>query len=117
MQRFSITVNEEPRGVVVCLKGNAGNDHSSEFHKAVEQFVGQQGQLLVVDMTQLKYIASMFLAELITIRNDLHSNGGEVRLAVADSVIKGVFEQTRLVELFAFFDTVDKAFDAGSVGA
>ncbi len=113
MQELKINIIQDPRGIIAHMQGNADNNSTAELHKTLES-IADQHRLIVLDMTELQYIASIFLSELISVRRQLQKANQAIHLVGACKSIREVFEKTRLVELFTFFDTVDQALDAGS---
>jgi len=68
---------------------------------------------LIVDLQEIPYLSSKFLAALIDTKNSVTSRGGDLKLANANIMIKNLFEMTRLnakIEIFESEEDARKSF-------
>ena len=109
MSDFQINTESRDQAVIAHLRGDAGNQHADDIRDAFTPILKQRVLRVVLDLSELAFIASMALGELITFRRDLQTYGGQLRLAGANPAIADVFRKTRLVELFPMFPDPDHA--------
>lgn len=107
--RFDVKTDQRARGVVACLSGEATNEHADDLRQAFVPILKARALCVVLDLSDLAFIASLALAELIDLRRNLQTYGGQLRLAGARPDIERLFRTTRLSELFPMYPTADAA--------
>jgi len=64
---------------------------------------------MLLTFTSVEHLASAALGMLITVNNQVHQKGGQLRLSDIDPQIYEVFVITKLNKLFQIFDDADSA--------
>jgi len=72
----------------------------------------QQVPLLVVDLTDVTYFGSVFLALLLRCHKAARSRGGEMVISGAKGPVRDLLRITALDTLWAIYDTRQEALDA-----
>jgi anti-anti-sigma factor len=103
MSLFSIQIDEQPGGMIAHLQGEATNAEADRLRDGLKAILKQRCLRVVLDLSELQFVASLSLGELIRFRRDLQTYGGELRLASARPNVEEVFRKTRLVELFPMY--------------
>src|SRR5262249_55888512 len=96
-------------GVVVRLEGSASFSYVDRLQFALVRLVARRTPLVVLDLSELTFIASLAMGILVTFRRDLGRWGGHVRVAGARPEIYEALQAAGLTELFDFYTTVDEA--------
>ncbi len=112
MSDFQIQTETRQETVIAHLAGDADNCHADNIRRAFSPILRRRVLRIVLDLSELAFIASMALGELIKLRRDLQTYGGQLHLAGASPDVEDVFRKTRLAELFPMFTTADEALDA-----
>jgi len=108
---FEVNIAEDPRGTVATISGEVHNDRALKVREALADLLEQRADRVVIDLRELRFIASMALAELIHFRREIQSYGGRLRLAGAPDAIVNLFQTTHLADLFPMYPTPDEALD------
>ena len=112
---MEITHKRFNRADLLVLKGRLDAASASELKQQIESLFEQGRYRIVLDMSQLEYLASPGLRVLIEARkrardwkiNDLE--GGDVRIAGLPPRIKEVFDLTGFTALFETYPDVTEA--------
>ncbi len=68
--------------------------------------------MVVVDLSQVNYFGSVFLALLLRCHTAVKSRGGELVLSGASKMARELLKITALDTLWAIYDTKEEALDA-----
>lgn len=109
MQKLEIQIDRLPAGTVAHLRGDATNILDNQILDELGPILQSRAQHIVLDLTELLFIASAALGELIQFRHEAQDQGATLRLAGANPSIEDVLRKTRLVELFPLFPDPDAA--------
>lgn len=72
----------------------------------------QQSPMVVVDLSEVNYFGSVFLALLLRCHTSVKSRGGELVLCGCSKMARELLKITALDTLWAIYDTKDEALDA-----
>ncbi len=72
----------------------------------------QDSPMVVVDLSEVSYFGSVFLALLLRCHTAVKSRGGELVLCGASKMARELLKITALDTLWAIYDTKDQALDA-----
>src|SRR6516164_6647098 len=109
MAALQVQTIESPQGVVVRLQGEAGYLDADTLHLPLLALLAQRPALVVFDMEQLAFVASVVMGALVRFRRSQIVHGGKVVLAALQPSVLESFQAARLLELFESADTVDQA--------
>lgn len=99
---MKITVQETDRQILAKLVGEFDTAAAQEMEKAMQPLYACEGRDIVMDCSQLGYIASSGLRVLLGILKNAKSCGSKVVLKDVNDVIRDVLELTGFVSLFEF---------------
>jgi anti-sigma B factor antagonist len=102
MATLSVSIHQAPEAVIIRLEGEAGINAADSVQVAFQRISGTRPPLVVLDMTELCFVASLFLGFLVNFRRGLVSRGCRIQIAGARPSIREVLQVTRLEELFEF---------------
>lgn len=109
MTDFQVEVEQRDAGAIARLQGSAENAHADDVRKKLAGLLERRSRRVVIDLSQLAFIASLVIGELLTFRREIQAYGGELRLAGPAANVEDVFRTTRLVELFPVFPDAEQA--------
>ncbi len=94
---------------VVKLSGDAGVREGHELSLLMPHLAADRPAVLVFDVSDLTFISSLGIGELVALTTALKKYDCRVSLAGPRREIQSVFDRSRLTELLESFDTVDAA--------
>ncbi len=112
---MEITHKRFNRVDLLTVSGRLDASSASDFRKAIDDLFTEGRYRVVLDMSQLEYIASPGLRVLIEARKRARDwkitdlEGGDVRIAALPPRIKEVFDLTGFTSLFQMYPDVTEA--------
>lgn len=88
--------------LVATLIGELDTAAASETEKALQPLLDSKGKDIVIDCTELEYIASSGLRLLLGILKQAQEVGSRVVLKNVNDVVKDVLDLTGFVSIFEF---------------
>ena len=104
-----MSLTDLTHGVVVRLEGSASFNNLDRLQFALVRLVARRTPLVVLDLSELTFIASLAMGILVTFRRDIERWGGRVRVAGARPEIYEALQVAGLTEVFEFCTTVEEA--------
>ena len=102
---MSFTLERMDDTLVVAVEGQLVVTNRQEFKQAILDAMEQGARLVVADFTQSPYIDSSGLGALVSLSRRLREAGGDLRLVGLNDDLRGLFELTRLDQLFPTFSS------------
>lgn len=96
------SIQEIDGRIVATLSGELDTAVAEETEKALQPLLESQGKDIVIDCTQLEYIASSGLRILLGILKKARSVGNRVILKNVNDVVRDVLDMTGLIQTFEF---------------
>lgn len=87
---------------VATLEGEMDTAAATEAEKVLKPLYQSNGKDVIIDCTNLEYIASSGLRILLAILKGAKANGSKVTLCGVNDDIKNVFELTGFINIFEF---------------
>lgn len=112
MSHCTVEIDRRTAGVIIRITGEADNACAADVQQGIRQLQVESDRNVVIDLRDLRYIASMTLAEIINLRQQLQQRGGRMVLAGARDSVADVLKKTRLAELFPVHDDPEAALIA-----
>jgi anti-sigma B factor antagonist len=107
---FSIERAQAPEGaVLLVVTGEIDLATSGRFRSHIEQAVAGGARLLVVDLTEVTFMESTMLRELLRARDDLDQVGARMVIAGAGLPVRRLLDLTGTTGLFSFTETRSEA--------
>lgn len=102
----------EGKAEVLTLGGEIDMKTSTGVKSKLHEIFRDKPQVLVIDMTEVKFMDSSGLATLVGALKWCRTNGGELRLAGLAQGVRSVFEICRLETIFQIYDNLPEALSA-----
>ena len=99
---MKITVQEIEGKLVAALSGEMDTAAAAEAEAALQPLSESSGKDVVLDCTELEYIASSGLRVLLNILKKVKAGGSRIVLKNVNEVIRDVLELTGFISLFEF---------------
>jgi anti-anti-sigma factor len=96
------TIQELEGKYVATLKGELDTAAALEIEEVLKPLYKSDGRDIIIDCTDLEYIASSGLRILISILKSAKANGSKVIIKNLNDDIKNVFKLTGFINLFEF---------------
>jgi anti-sigma B factor antagonist len=96
------TIQEIEGKIIATLSGELDTAAAMEVEKSLQPLYESDGRDIIIDCTELEYIASSGLRILISILKGAKANGSKVVLKNLNDDIKNVFKLTGFINLFEF---------------
>ena len=96
------TIQEIDGKMVVSLNGELDTSAAVEVEQDLQVLNDHEGKDVVIDCTELEYIASSGLRILLGILKKAKTSGSKVTLKNVNDDIKNVFRLTGFINLFEF---------------
>lgn len=108
----SVRLDQVPEGVVLAVAGALDLSLAPKVQRTVERAVRLRPALLVIDLTEVTFLASAGMAELVRANRQLR---GEVpvRVVAAGRLVLRPLELTRLTDELTIHPTLADALAAG----
>ena len=104
--------------IVLKPVGRIDYDTASDFRKWLGAAVGTPGaRHLVLDFSEVEYIASIGLRALLLASRDAKANGASLAVAALRPIVKEIFDITRFAIVLDIFASVPEALRAASAEA
>ncbi len=87
---------------LVTLKGELDTAAAAEVEQILQPLYNTNGQDVIIDCTQLEYIASSGLRILISVLKGAKAGGSKVTLKNVNEDIQDVFKLTGFINIFNF---------------
>lgn len=99
---MKVTIQENESRITAILSGEMDTAAAPEVEKALQPLYKPDGREILIDCTELEYIASSGLRILLSILKKAKASGSRVILKNVNDVIHEVFELTGFVKIFDF---------------
>ena len=109
---FNLDVTRQGPAMVVRMVGSAGMEQLDLIHDEFQSVASTDINRVVIDLSQLQFITSGALGQLITLRKGVGAHGGSVILVNPSPCVRNVLETTQLTKLFTICQSVSEAVDS-----
>ncbi|MBQ5980812.1 MAG: STAS domain-containing protein [Prevotella sp.] len=96
------TIQQFEDKYLATLKGELDTAAALEVEETLKPLYKSEGRDIIIDCTELEYIASSGLRILISILKGAKANGSKVTIKNLNDDIKNVFKLTGFINLFEF---------------
>ena len=96
------TIQETDKQLIAVLSGEMDTAAAVEVETALQPLFDSKGKDIVLDCTELEYIASSGLRILLNLLKKVKAGGGRVIMKNVNEVIRDVLELTGFISLFEF---------------
>ena len=96
------TIQETDKQIIASLCGELDTAAAIEMESALHRLYESKGRDIIIDCSELEYIASSGLRILLSVLKKAKADGSKVILKNVNAVIREVFELTGFVKIFEF---------------
>lgn len=108
---MKLTTREEESAVVIAVAGRIDATTAPMLEQCVEESMGENRNILVLNMAELGYISSAGLRVVLQAAKDLKARQGDLLLAGLQGSVKDIFEMSGFLSIFKSFDTEEAALE------
>src|SRR5262245_57769880 len=98
----SVTIIE-PKGKITIGEGDV------ILRDEITKLLADNKKKLVLDLSEVSYMDSAGVGELVSVYTSVKNRGGELKLACLTKKIKDLLQITQLLTIFDAYDSVDEA--------
>ena len=95
--------------VVLRVAGRMDAENADVFERECESCISEGVTILIIDLSDLKYVSSMGLRSFVVIAQKLRNKGGDLRVCRLTGLVRQVFEITRLNHVLRLHDSLESA--------
>ena len=107
---MKFNTSEVYNAVVVSFKGKVmGGPDAQKFQDQISSFLENGKKNIIVDMSDVKFVDSSGIGNIIKAFSTVQQVGGKLKLAGLTDKIKGVLSIVKLDKIFEQYPTVDEA--------
>ena len=99
---MDINIEQQEKKIVATLSGEMDTAAAMEVEQALQPLFNSEGRDIVIDCTELEYIASSGLRILLSIIKNEKASGNKVVLRNVNDDIREVFKLTGFISIFDF---------------
>jgi len=109
MKNFTINQRSKNGCSILELRGELDAHTAAELEKALQDLIARENIHIVVNFTELEYIASAGLGVFMAYIEDVRSEGGDIKLTNMNPKVYNVFD---LLGFPALYDILDEESEA-----
>jgi len=109
MSEFMVDMRRQGEAVVVKMAGDASVGSIAELERQFTKIQAMRPNLVVLDMGELNFIASIGMGTLVSLQRSVTRNGGSIKLAGVNENVQGALKRAGLDQVFDIHDTPDAA--------
>lgn len=106
---MNISVNDQNSISIVTFNGSIMHEDIPAIRNRLADLVECKKVNIVLDLQNVSYLSSKFLAAIIDTQSSAHKQNGDLKLARANDLIKDLFNMTLLINKIEIYNTVEEA--------
>ena len=106
---FHVSEETLPQGSLLRLRGRPTRNGNDPFRGYLERLVHVNRNRIIIDLAEVDYVDSAFLATLLAFSRRTRRRGGALKLIRLNQKLKDIFFVTQLFSLLEVFETLDQA--------
>ncbi len=112
MSELQITEQARGNALIVGLIGDAGVTTGPQLERELTRVCAQRPGLLILDLSNLSFISSLVMGQLVAAHHAVKRAGGMMLLAATQPQVMETLMRARLQTLFSFAHSIDEALKA-----
>lgn len=109
LQPLEVALENASGGAIVRLQGDITADSVDRMRQGIAKALAQRPQRLVIDLTGTSFLSSPGLAVMVQAMQLSQRAGATLVLAGANERVHGIFEISRLTDVFRMTTSVEEA--------
>lgn len=106
---LEVTDSSADGAAIVHVNGDVTADGIDKLRQGIAKAIALKQQKVVVDLTNTSFLSSPGLAVLVQAMQLSQRNGSKLLLAGANERVRGIFEISRLTDVFTMVPTLEEA--------
>lgn len=106
---FHVMEETLPQGSLLRLKGRPTRNGSDPVRDYLERLVNVNRNRIIIDLAEVDYLDSAFLATLLAFSRRTKRRGGALKLIHLNQRLKDILFVTQVFSLLEVFETLDQA--------
>ncbi|MBO9308433.1 MAG: STAS domain-containing protein [Chloroflexi bacterium] len=102
---MQVSVSEMRRVMLIEVSGRVDSLSATKLGEALNEQIDSGRNRLVIDLSNVEYISSAGLRELVSAAKKVRSSGGDLRIAGPSHRVRDVLQLAGLLELLQVFPT------------
>jgi anti-sigma B factor antagonist len=102
--------------VIITVEKEIMQEDVETMQHDFEYLILEKHYNIVIDFAQCNYITSMGLSVIFHAKKKMTENGGDIRIARINTLIKNLFEMTNLNKTINIYGTVEEAVQSFNPG-
>ena len=100
--------------IIDVNSSSATTQHADELSKMIKTEINKNRKKIVVDLSQCKFVDSVFLGVLIYASKELKDNNGQMRIVEPAKLPPAIFSISKSLHLLEYFKTREEAISSFS---
>ena len=100
--------------IISVNSSSATTQHADEFSKIMKSQIEEYRKKIVIDLSQCKFVDSVFLGVLIYASKELKDNDGQMRIVEPAKLPPAIFSISKSLHLLEYFKTREEAINSFS---
>ena len=100
--------------IINVNSSSATTQHADEFSKIMKMQINESTKKVIVDLSQCKFVDSVFLGVLIYASKELKDNDGQMRIVEPAKLPPAIFSISKSLHLLEYFKTREEAINSFS---
>ncbi len=106
---MKIRIEDIENVTVVFIDGNVLQENVPIFRVKLLELVEEGKVNIVLDMVASNYISSMCLATIVDVKKKVNEQGGDLKLARVNKLVRNLLETTSLIKKVETYEEIDQA--------
>jgi anti-anti-sigma factor len=100
--------------IIDVNSSSANTQHADEFGKIIKAEIEEDRKKILVDLSQCKFVDSVFLGVLIYSSKELKESDGQMRIVEPAKLPPAIFSISKSLHLLEYFKTREEAINSFS---
>ena len=100
--------------IINVNSSSATTQHADEFSKIMKAQIDENRKKIVINLSQCKFVDSVFLGVLIYASKELKDNDGQMRIVEPAKLPPAIFSISKSLHLLEYFKTREEAINSFS---
>jgi len=100
--------------IINVNSSSATTQHADEFSRIMKMQINENKKKIIVDLSQCKFVDSVFLGVLIYASKELKDNDGQMRIVEPAKLPPAIFSISKSLHLLEYFKTKEEAINSFS---
>ncbi len=98
--------------IIDVNSSSATTQHADEFGKIIKAQIKEDKKKMLVDLSQCKFVDSVFLGVLIYASKELKDNDGQLQIVEPTKLPPAIFSISKSLHLLEYFKTREEAINS-----